>query len=112
MKQSQKFLYSAFLPWINLGSGVRRQIMGYNDGIMMVKAEFKEDGIGAKHQHPHSQTTYVVSGVFELTIENETRIIKPGDGFFVPPNIDHSVICIKDGVLIDAFSPVREDFLG
>jgi quercetin dioxygenase-like cupin family protein len=85
--------------------------MGYDKNIMMVKVEFKQDAIGTKHHHPHSQSTYVVSGIFELTIGEETRIIKPGDGFFAPPDVDHEVVCIKEGVLLDAFNPVREDFL-
>ncbi|MDP4291041.1 MAG: cupin domain-containing protein [Bacteroidota bacterium] len=111
MKQSHKFLYSAFLPWTDLGNGVRRQIMGYNDDIMLVKVEFKEGGTGALHQHPHTQSTFVASGIFELTIGKETRIIKPGDGFLAPPNVAHGVVCIEKGTLIDTFSPIREDFL-
>jgi quercetin dioxygenase-like cupin family protein len=51
-----------------------------------------------------------VSGVFELTLGNETRILKSGDGFFAPPDVEHGVICIEEGILMDAFSPVREDF--
>jgi len=111
MTQSLKFLYAQFTPWTDLGNGVRRQIMGYNNNIMMAKIEFKQDAVGALHHHPHSQSTYVVSGIFELTIGDETRIIKPGDGFFAAPDIKHGVVCIEEGVLLDAFSPVREDFL-
>ena len=111
MTQSLKFLYAQFTPWADLGNGVRRQIMGYNNNIMMAKIEFKQDAVGALHHHPHSQSTYVVSGIFELTIGDETRIIKPGDGFFAAPDIKHGVVCIEEGVLLDAFSPVREDFL-
>ena len=111
MTQSQKFLFAPFIPWTDLGAGIRRQIMGYNNSIMMVKVEFKRDAVGTVHQHPHSQSSYVVSGIFELTLGNETRIIKSGDGFFAPPDVEHGVVCIEDGVLMDAFSPVREDFL-
>jgi len=111
MKQSEQFLFESSLPWIDLGNGLRRQIMGYNDRIMMVKFEFKEGAIGTMHHHIHSQSTYVVSGTYELTIGEETRIIKPGDGFFVHPNVEHGVLCIEEGIIVDGFSPVREDFL-
>jgi quercetin dioxygenase-like cupin family protein len=111
MKQSLKFLFAPFIPWTDLGNGIRRQVMGFNDNIMMVKVDFKADAIGTLHHHPHSQSTYVVSGLFELTIDNETRILKPGDGFFAASNIEHGVVCIEEGILVDAFSPVREDFL-
>ena len=82
----------------------------YNNNIMMVKVEFKQDAVGARHHHPHSQSTYVVSGVFELTIGNETRIIKPGDGFFAAPDIEHEVVCIEDGVLLECFQPCTGRF--
>ena len=111
MKQSEPILFESILPWIDLKNGLRRQIMGYNDTIMMVKVEFKVGAIGALHHHPHSQTTYVASGVYELTIGDMTRIIKTGDGFFASPDLPHSVLCIEEGILIDVFSPVREDFL-
>ena len=111
MTQSQRFLFAPFLPITDLGGGVRRQIMGYNNNIMMVKVEFSKDAIGTLHHHSHSQSTYVVSGIFEVTIGTETRILKPGDGFLAPPEIEHGVVCIEEGVLLDAFSPVREDFL-
>lgn len=111
MKKSEQFLFESSLPWIDLGNGLQRQIMGYNDSIMMVKVEFKRGAIGTMHHHLHSQSSYVVSGVYELTIGNETRIIRPGDGFFTDPDIEHGVVCIEEGILIDTFSPVREDFL-
>jgi len=111
MKQSENFLYESSLKWIDLGNGLRRQIMGYNDNIMLVKVEFKVGAVGTLHSHPHSQSTYVASGVFEVTNGDEKRIVKTGDGFFAPPDLPHSVLCIEEGILIDAFNPVREDFL-
>lgn len=111
MKQSEHFLFESALPWIDLGNGLRRQIMGYNDNIMMVKVGFQKGAIGALHHHPHAQSTYVVSGVYELKIGDETKIIKPGDGFFTSPELPHGVLCLEEGILIDTFSPVREDFL-
>ena len=111
MKTSKQFLFESTLPWTDMGNGLHRQIMGYNDGIMMVKVALDKGAIAAMHHHPHSQTTYVVSGVYEFTIGDNTEIVKTGDGCFAPPNIEHGVVCIEKGILIDAFSPVREDFL-
>jgi len=78
---------------------------------MLVKAKFEKGGVGALHQHPHSQATYVDSGVFEMTIGDEKRIIRKGDGYYVPPGIVHGCVCLEAGMLIDVFSPHREDFL-
>jgi quercetin dioxygenase-like cupin family protein len=53
----------------------------------------------------------VESGIFDMTIGGETKRIKTGDGYYVKPNVLHGVLCIAPGVLIDVFSPLREDFL-
>lgn len=100
------------LPWEDLGGGVSRQIMGYNNDLMMVKFKFTKGGIGAPHHHIHSQAALVVSGVFELTINGQSRILKAGDGYFVAPDVVHSALCLEDGILIDAFNPARKDFVG
>jgi quercetin dioxygenase-like cupin family protein len=108
---STSFLMDAELPWEDLGGGVSRQVMGYNGDLMLVKIKFKKGGIGALHQHIHSQTAYVASGVFELTINGDKKILKAGDGYFVQPNIEHGAVCLEEGILIDAFNPMRKDFL-
>ncbi len=111
MRQSEQFLFQSSLPWQDLGDGVRRQIYGYDDKIMMVKVEFIKGAVGTLHQHPHTQSTYVVKGAFEVTIGLEKKILKQGDGFLAPSNAIHGVVCLEAGVLLDVFSPVREDFL-
>jgi quercetin dioxygenase-like cupin family protein len=54
----------------------------------------------------------VISGVFELTINGEKKILSAGDGYFVEPDVEHSAVCIEAGTLVDAFNPSRTDFLG
>ena len=46
-----------------------------------------------------------------MTIGAETKRIKTADGYYVKPHVMHGVVCIEPGVLIDVFSPMREDFL-
>jgi len=90
--------------------GITRQFVGYDNNIMMVKVMFEKGAVGQQHAHDHVQTTYVVSGEFEMTIGNETKILKAGDGFYTEPNIMHGCVCLEAGILIDVFSPIREDF--
>ena len=109
--QSGLFQISDDVAWENPAPGITRQIFGYDDKIMLVKAKFDKEAVGAMHEHYHSQVTYVESGVFEMTIGEEKRIIKEGDGYYVPPHAWHGCVCLEPGVLIDVFSPHREDFL-
>ena len=94
-----------------VAEGVKRQVMGYDTELMLVRVLFEKRGIGSEHKHPHQQVSYVESGKFEVTIAGKTQILTTGDCFVVPSNALHGAICLEAGVLIDTFSPVREDFL-
>jgi quercetin dioxygenase-like cupin family protein len=104
-------MFGAQTPKEAAGDGLNRQIFGFNDSIMMVKVEFDVGAVGAVHAHPHSQVTYVESGEFDVTIDGVETRLGPGDSFYVEPHLHHGAVCRKAGVLIDVFSPVREDFL-
>jgi quercetin dioxygenase-like cupin family protein len=109
--QSTIFQAGRELPWEDASPGIKRQVYGYDDIVMLVRVKFEKGAVGLLHDHPHTQVSYVESGEFELTIGKEKRVLKSGDGFYVPPNVVHGSVCRKPGVLIDVFSPLREDFL-
>jgi quercetin dioxygenase-like cupin family protein len=109
--KNQTFIKTSNQKWEAVAPGISRKIAGYNDDLMMVLVRFDEGGIGKPHSHIHTQTTYVESGSFEVTIAGKTELLVEGDSFFVPPNAVHGVVCKSAGVLIDVFNPIREDFL-
>ena len=109
--QSNYFLFGKEEPEIPVDEGVTRQLLGYNDSLMMARARFEEGAIGYKHQHPHSQLAYVESGAFDFTVGSETMRLERGDCAYIPPNVEHGAQCVEAGVLLDVFSPAREDFL-
>lgn len=98
-------------PWEELGGGVARQILGYDDQLMMVRVRFAEGAVGALHHHPHRQATYVESGSFRVELGGRLRVLRQGDAFFAPPSVEHGVVALEAGVLVDVFTPAREDFL-
>ena len=85
--------------------------MAYDDKLMVVKMEFEKGGVGMLHQHYHSQITHVESGSFEVQISGKKKILAAGDAFYISPNTIHGAVCLEAGVLIDVFSPMREDFI-
>jgi quercetin dioxygenase-like cupin family protein len=105
------FIENKEIPWEQMGEAVKRKIMSYDDNLMVVKVEFDKGGVGTLHQHYHSQITHIESGVFEVEIGEEKKVLSAGDGFYIPPNTMHGAVCLEAGVLIDVFSPMREDFI-
>lgn len=110
--RSKTFVCENETKWETIGDGITRQILGYDGHIMMVKIKAEKSGpVGVEHAHYHSQVTYVSSGKFEFTIGNEKKVVTAGDGMYMEPDVRHSCICIEPGVIVDCFSPMREDFL-
>jgi len=109
--RSDVFQIERELEWQHPSPGIERQIMGYDGQLMMVKVKFEQGAIGTPHTHYHSQATYVASGRFELTIGDRKQILEAGDGYYVEPDVEHGCVCLEAGILIDTFSPMRQDFL-
>ena len=91
--------------------GVVRRILAYGQNAMCVENHFEQGAVGALHSHPHTQITYVVSGRFQFTIGDETRDVGPGDTLLKEDGVVHGCTCLEAGVLLDFFSPMREDFV-
>ncbi len=109
--KSKRFQIASQMEWEQASEGIRRQIMGYDGQLMIVKVEFSKGAVAAIHTHYHSQASFVVSGKYEVTIEGQSQIVGPGDGFYIEPDEVHGAVCLEAGVLIDTFSPHRADFL-
>ena len=105
------FIKDHDVAWEQMGEGVKRKIMAYDDKLMVVRVEFEKDGIGNLHQHYHVQITHVEKGKFEVEIAGQKKVLTAGDVFYVPSNAIHGAVCLEDGVLIDIFTPMREDFI-
>jgi len=105
------FIKNEMVQWEEVDKGVNRTILAYDPTLMVVKVKFEKEAIGALHQHMHVQISYVESGVFEVEIDGVKTTLEQGDTFFVPSNLWHGVVCKQAGVLIDSFSPMRQDFI-
>lgn len=108
---SKKYIITDEMEWEELGGGVSRKMLGWDNQIMMVKVKFDKGAVGSPHHHFHTQATYCAKGKFEFHIDGEKKIINEGDGVYIEPNLVHGVTCLEEGMLIDVFAPVREDFL-
>jgi quercetin dioxygenase-like cupin family protein len=63
------------------------------------------------HKHPHEQVGMALEGECSFTIADETRLVKPGDVWVIPGGVEHSVVMgDAPGLVIEMFSPAREDY--
>ncbi len=90
--------------------GLRRQVMFYSPGMMLVRHRMKKGWVGARHSHPHEQLVYIVSG--HLTFQHPDGVLEAtaGDSFLVPGNVEHQASAKEDSEVLDVFTPYREDY--
>lgn len=95
---------------IELAPGARARTP-YGENVMLSYLELDEGSQIPRHNHPHEQAGMLLAGKLELTIGDESRVCVPGDMFIIPPHTMHAARPI-DGpaVILDVFSPVREDY--
>ena len=105
------FVEPSDVGWVDLNNGVRRRVRLHLPQMMMVEFAFEAGAVGALHAHPHVQCSYIAAGAFDVTIAGLTQRLEKGGGFIVPPDVEHGVKALQPGLLIDVFTPQREDFL-
>lgn len=98
-------------PVVPTGPGVTREVLSDHPDLMVVAFRFMQGAEGALHSHPHVQATYVASGRFAFSLDGVEHEIGPGDSLMIPGNAVHGCRCLESGVLIDSFTPRRDDFL-
>ena len=111
LNKGKSFVYAADMIWETVADGVQRKILGYDNEVMMVCVRFEKNAIGTLHHHVHRQISYVQFGSFEVTIDGKKTILTEGDCFFAAPNLEHGVVAIEKGILVDVFTPARKDFI-
>ena len=99
------------IPVESPAEGIERQmVVGQN--LMICRFRFSPLLVTPEHRHPHEQTSLVMSGRVRFFIEGEERICSPGDVLHFPSNCLHGATMMdEEVVLIDIFTPLREDFL-
>jgi quercetin dioxygenase-like cupin family protein len=99
------------IPVEKTAEGIERQmVVGQN--VMMCRFRFAPFVVTPEHTHPHEQMTLVMQGRVKFYISGEERIVAAGDVLHFPPHNRHGATMLDEEViLIDIFSPIREDFL-
>lgn len=100
------------MPVEHPGEGIERQMV-VGAQMMICRFRFAPLLVTPEHSHPHEQMSIVVQGRVRFFIEGQERIAVPGDVLHFPSNTWHGATMMdEEVVLIDIFTPVREDFLG
>lgn len=99
------------IPIEQVGAGIERQMV-WGNHLMVCRLRIAPHTVTAVHDHPHEQITLVERGTVRFIVEGEERVSSAGDVLHFPSHCKHGATMLDDEVvLIDIFSPVRQDFL-
>ncbi len=106
---------TAFFDWDNIDWQITdeysaRKVVTLGN-VMCVLFRLKKGADAPPHAHPHEQMSTVLEGRLIAHIGDETKQLGPMEGYCVPPDVPHKVTVLEDCILMDSFSPIREDFL-
>jgi quercetin dioxygenase-like cupin family protein len=90
--------------------GMQRQVLAYNQKVMLVRHHFSKGWEGSAHSHPHEQIVYVVTGCILFTAAGRTIEMHSGDSILVECNVEHQATALEDSEVLDVFVPYRSDY--
>lgn len=98
-------------PYKKVIDGVKFISVVHGEKTHLTEFRLEKGSTIPQHSHPQEQTGYLVSGKMTFTIAGETFEAGPGDGWNIPGNVEHGVEVLDDAMVLEVFSPPREDYL-
>jgi quercetin dioxygenase-like cupin family protein len=90
--------------------GLSRQVLAFDEKLMLVRHLMEKGWVGAKHSHPHDQLVYIVQGRLQFTAGGATFDVRTGASLVVPGGVEHQARALEQSEVLDIFTPFRQDY--
>jgi quercetin dioxygenase-like cupin family protein len=91
--------------------GLKRRVLAYNEKLFLAEHEMTKGWVGTVHSHPHDQIVYIVHGHLRVSCQGTTFDVRTGDTFVVRGGVEHGASAMEDSLVVDVFTPWREDYV-
>jgi quercetin dioxygenase-like cupin family protein len=98
------------LPEEQLNPFIKRRAI-HTAALTIARLNILKDGAVPEHHHVHEQVATVEKGALKFLMEGKEVILKPGESLAIPSNVPHAVVAMEDSVVVDVFTPSREDWI-
>ncbi len=95
---------------VQMAPGLIRRTLVSGKTLMICRFDLDSGVEIPDHAHPHDQAGYVVSGKIRITVDGKSLELGPGDSYSAPSGVLHSARAIEAAVVVDTFSPPRDDY--
>lgn len=98
-------------PWIAICPGIKRRTVAHGMKMYQMLAQLEAGSRMPAHQHPEEQIVHVLSGRMRLVVDGTPHELTAGQTYYLAGNVPHGVETIEETMVLDTFSPPREDLL-
>lgn len=91
--------------------GIQMKNLVHGEHTMMMQFLLDEGSHIPRHSHPQEQTGYLVAGSLRFTIGEKVYTLSAGDSWCIPGGVPHKVDTLQDSIVLEVFSPLRDDYL-
>src|SRR5215469_16967042 len=97
------------LPPEQLNPRITRRAV-HTQNLTIARLEILKYAVVPEHQHVHEQVATVERGALQFSIEGRDIVLRGGQSLAIPSNVPHKVVALEDTVVVDVFSPARDDW--
>jgi quercetin dioxygenase-like cupin family protein len=97
-------------PVEELTPSIGRQLV-HTETMTIARIRLRAGTVVPSHEHPHEQVATVLEGSLSFVIDGEEHVVSAGESMFLPGSVPHEVEALEDSVVLDVFSPVRDDWV-
>jgi len=98
------------VPAEQINPSISRQFIT-GDRVTVARFELKRGGIVPMHAHENEQVSFVLDGALKFKIDGREIIVRGGEVLQIPGTVPHEVEVLEDTLVVDVFSPVRQDWI-
>lgn len=91
--------------------GITRKTLAYGDRMLAIQTILPKGTTASLHSHHHEQFSFCIKGRIEVSMEGETAICEAGGSWVVPGDVEHAAQALDDSLILEVFSPVRDEFI-
>ena len=89
---------------------LKRQAI-HGEIMTVARLEMSKGCVIAPHSHHNEQISMPEKGRVKFTVDGNPVILSPGDSLHILPNLVHSAEALEDAVVVEVFSPRRDDWI-
>jgi quercetin dioxygenase-like cupin family protein len=98
-------------PWIDIAPGIRRRTITHGSSMYQMIARLDAGSRMPEHKHSQEQIVHILEGRMNLIVSGVPHELKRGDSYYLAANVPHGVETIEQTMVLDTFSPPRDDYL-